>query len=147
MAPNRLLATGIIGFVLSILGCRRARRANAPLWSRVEGDSRLHYVFAWHGDGLETSPDGLLGAGVPGRRDGAAYAVEHGRDRHDRKHRNGRLRLSVPALYRTYAELPRSTRLYQRIGAADLAGHHCPPGRVDITRLPPPGAATRRHLR
>jgi hypothetical protein len=54
----------------------------------------------------------------------------HGRDRHDRKHRNGRrLRLSVPALYRAYAELPRSRRLYQRIGSADLAGHHCPPGR------------------
>ena len=31
-------------------------------------------MFSWHGGGLETSPHGLLGAGVPGRRDDAAYA-------------------------------------------------------------------------
>lgn len=101
-----------------------------------------------YGNGLETSPDDLCGAGIPGRRDRTAYAGQHGRAADDDEGGHGwRVRLPATALQRTYAELPRSRRLHHRLCSPRFADLDSRPGRVAIARLRFRPTGARRYFR
>src|SRR5260370_27092696 len=98
--------------------------------------------------GPETRPDALLGAGIPGWRDGSAYAVQHGRNATDPERRHGgRLRCPAGSVHRAYAELRRSRRLRHGVRPADIADFDSGPGRVDFARLRPRAGIARWNLR
>jgi hypothetical protein len=135
LAPPRIVSPG------NRVSSRGSATATMPnVRSLPAGLIGVHQppIFFRYGDGPETSPDGLLSAGVHRRRDGSSVAVEYA-DRGDGRSRrqSRRVRRASTALHRPYAELYRSCRLPHGFRPSGLTGLGSCRVRMGIARLRP----------